>query len=181
MTYLWFKAFHIVFVVSWMAGLFYLVRLYVYHAEANRFPDPRKSILTAQYAIMEQRLYGIITTPAMVLTWLTASVMLYLQPGLLGESWMRAKLVLVLLLSAYHGLCKKQMRDLKSGSTERSGEFFRLFNEGPTLVLVLVSVLVILKSEVRIGQIGWVFAGVLLSIYLGFKAYAGYRKGHPEV
>jgi putative membrane protein len=180
MAYLWFKAFHIVFVVSWMAGLFYLVRLYVYHAEANRFPEPRKSILATQYALMEQRLYGIITTPAMVLTWLTAGAMLWLQPGLLGESWLRAKLVLVLLLSAYHGMCKQQMRELATGSTSRSGEFFRLFNEGPTLILVLVSVLVVLKTEVGLGQLGYVLAGVLLSIYVGFKAYAGYRKGHPE-
>jgi putative membrane protein len=180
MAYLWFKAFHIVFMVSWMAGLFYLVRLFVYHADANRESEPRRGILAPQFALMERRLYGVITTPAMVLSWITGASMLYLQPGMLGEPWLRAKLVLVLLLSAYHGLCKKVMRELGAGATSRTGEYFRVANEGPTLVLVLVSVLVIFKSAANFGQLGWTFAGVLLSIYLGFKAYAGYRRTHPE-
>jgi protoporphyrinogen IX oxidase len=180
MAYLWFKAFHIVFMVSWMAGLFYLVRLFVYHADANREGEPRRGILAPQYALMEARLYGIITTPAMVLTWITAAGMLWLQPGLLGESWMHIKIFLVLLLSAYHGLCKKVMRELQQGSTSRTGEFFRVANEGPTLVLVLVSVLVIFKREVGTGQLVYVLAGVVLSIYAGFKAYAMYRLRHPE-
>ncbi len=180
MPYLWFKAFHIVFMVSWMAGLFYLVRLFVYHADANREGEPRRGILAPQYALMEARLYDIITTPAMVLTYLTAAGMLWLQPGLLREPWMQAKIVLVVLLSAYHGLCKKVMRELKAGSVSRTGEFFRLANEGPTLVLVLVSVLVIFKREIGAGQLAYVLGGVFLSIYVGFKAYAAYRVKHPE-
>jgi protoporphyrinogen IX oxidase len=180
MAYLWFKAFHIVFVVSWMAGLFYLVRLFVYHADANRDQEPRRGILAPQYALMERRLYDIITTPAMVLTWITAAVMLWLQPGLLHEPWLQAKGLLVLLLTAYHGLCKRVMRELAAGSISRTGEFFRLANEGPTLILVLVSVLVTLKREVGLGQIGYVVGGVVVAIYVGFKAYAAYRQGHPE-
>ena len=82
MSYLWFKAFHIVFMVSWMAGLFYLVRLFVYHADANRESEPRKGILAPQFALMERRLLNVITTPAMVLSWITGLSMVVLQPGL---------------------------------------------------------------------------------------------------
>lgn len=180
MAYLWFKAFHIVFMVSWMAGLFYLVRLFVYHADANREAEPRRSILAPQFALMERRLLRVITTPAMVLSWVTGIAMITLQPGMLGEPWLRAKLVLVLLLSAYHGLCARVMRELATGSTSRTGEYFRVANEAPTLVLALVSVLVIFKRAVGFGQLGWTLGGVVLSIYLGFKAYAGYRRTHPE-
>lgn len=180
MAYLWFKAFHIVFIVSWMAGLFYLVRLFVYHADANRDNDARKSVLAPQFALMERRLYGVITTPAMVLSWITGASMVYLQPGLLSEPWFRAKLLLVLMLSAYHGLCKRVMRELAAGATSRTGEFFRVANEGPTLVLVLVSVLVIFKGAANLSQVGWTAAGVFAAIYLGFKAYAGYRRTNPE-
>ncbi len=176
MAYLWVKSFHIVFVVSWMAGLFYLVRLFVYHADANRGDATRLAILGPQFALMESRLYRIITTPAMVLTWATGLSMVALQPSYGRQSWFMAKFALVLLLSAYHGLCARVMRELARGDSSRTGEFFRVANEAPTLVLVLVVLLVVFKDAIGFGTLGWVLAATLLVIWGGFKAYAVHRR-----
>ena len=98
MSILAFKALHIVGFVAWFAGLFYLVRLFVYHAEALEKPDPERSILVAQYAKMEQRLFGIITRPAMIITFVAGIAMLMINPDYLQEGWMHIKLTLVILL-----------------------------------------------------------------------------------
>jgi putative membrane protein len=174
--YLWVKSFHIVFVVSWMAGLFYLVRLFVYHADANREGGTRLEVLGPQFALMESRLYRIITTPAMVLTWVTGLSMVLLNPAFIREPWFVAKAVLVLLLSAYHGGCAGVMRGLAAGVTSRTGEFYRVANEGPTLILVLVVLLVVFKGLISFGTLGWVLAATVGVIWLGFKAYATYRR-----
>ena len=176
MTYLWSKVFHVVFVVSWMAGLFYLVRLFVYHAEARGFDEPRGGILRAQYTVMERRLYRLITTPAAVLTWATGALMLWLQPAYLGQGWMRAKLVLLVLLTAYHWGCARVIEALAAGRDSRTGEWFRVANEGPTLVLVLAVALVVFKDLIRFSTVGWLAAGTVAVIWLGFTAYAAARR-----
>lgn len=175
MTYLWVKSFHIVFVVSWMAGLFYLVRLFVYHADANRAGGERLAILGPQFVLMEARLYRIISTPAMVLTWATGITMVVLQPAYLRAPWFLAKVALVLLLSAYHGGCASVMRGLAAGVTSRTGEFYRVANEGPTLILVLVVLLVVFKELITFGALGWTLAATVAVIWLGFKGYAAWR------
>ncbi|HEX6668112.1 MAG TPA: CopD family protein, partial [Gemmatimonadales bacterium] len=95
MAYLWLKAFHIIGVVAWFAGLFYLVRLFVYHVEAAERPEPERAVLQPQFALMERRLYLIITQPAMLVTMLTAVGLLVLQPGWLRDWWLWAKVALV--------------------------------------------------------------------------------------
>src|SRR5688500_13416510 len=95
MAYNYIKAIHIIFMVSWMAGLFYIVRLFIYHTEANDKPADERMILQRQFLIMESKLWNIITTPAMILTVLAGVVMLYLNPALLTIGWMQIKLAFV--------------------------------------------------------------------------------------
>ena len=92
MAYYWFKAFHLVGIVVWFAGLFYLVRLFIYHVEANEQPEPARSILKNQYQLMEQRLYSIITTPGMLVTIAMAIGLIYTEPDVLKQGWLHFKL-----------------------------------------------------------------------------------------
>ena len=172
MPYLWLKSFHLVFLVSWMAGLFYLVRLFVYHAEADGDAEPRRGILRGQYTVMETRLYRLITTPAMVLTWGTGVSMLALQPAYLAQGWLRAKLALVVLLTVYHLACARVIRGLAEGRNTRTGEWFRVMNEGPTLVLVLACLLVVFKQAIAFSTVGWAAAVTVALVWLGYKGYA---------
>ena len=126
----------------------------------------RRPDLGPQFALMESRLYRIITTPAMVLTWLTGLAMVATQPSYGRQSWFLAKFSLVLLLSAYHGLCARVMRELARGDSSRTGEFFRVANEAPTLVLVLVVLLVVFKDAITFGTLGWVLAATWASTAL---------------
>ena len=137
---LWVKAFHIIFMVTWFAGLFYLPRLFVYHAEAS------DEISNARFKIMERKLFWGITTPGGVLTivfglWLIH----YLGTDVLGMLWMQIKLALVGLLVAYHIWCGKLVADFKHDRNRRSHVWFRWFNEAPVLVLVAVVLLVELQ------------------------------------
>lgn len=176
MTYLWVKAFHIVFVVSWMAGLFYLVRLFVYHAESRAADEPRRGILHDQFLLMEGRLYRIITTPAAVLTWATGATMLWLQPSYLRQGWMLAKLGLLVLLTLYHWGCGRAIAAFAAHRDGRSGEWYRVANEGPTLVLLLAVLLVVFKQAITFTTLGWTAAWAVVVIWLGFKGYAVARQ-----
>jgi putative membrane protein len=135
---LWLKAFHVIAVVTWFAGLFYLPRLYVYHADAK---DP---IGIERFAIMERRLFMLMTIGAV------ASVgfglgMLANAPIYLAMTWLRIKLVLVLVLVAYHFSCYRLMRDFATNRNRRSAKWYRLFNEVPSLLLIAIVVLAIVK------------------------------------
>lgn len=137
---LWIKAFHIVFMVSWFAGLFYLPRIFVYHAGQPSGP------VHAQLCVMEGKLYRIIMTPAMLLTvglgaWLAALEWSYLK----GQGWFWAKLVLVAGLVVYHLHCGRLVRTFAAGANTRSHRFYRVYNEAPTLVLIAVVVLVVVR------------------------------------
>ncbi len=139
---LWVKAFHIIFMVTWFAGLFYLPRLFVYHAEAS------DEISNARFKIMERKLFWGITTPGGALTivfglWLIH----YLGTDVLGMLWMQVKLALVGLLVAYHIWCGKLVADFKHDRNRRSHVWFRWFNEAPVLVLVAVVLLVELQPD----------------------------------
>ncbi|HEU4587547.1 MAG TPA: protoporphyrinogen oxidase HemJ [Gemmatimonadales bacterium] len=180
MLYLWLKAFHIVGMVSWFAGLFYLGRLFVYHAEALAAPEPKRQILSQQYAVMESRLYRLITTPAMGLTLLTGLGMLATPAGhgWLPQPWLHAKLALVALLVGLHFHAKRVMVAFAEGRMRRSGEWFRLYNEGPTLVLVAVSILAVFKSAVPWGGLGAALTALVVLILLAYRAYA--RRRHAS-
>ncbi|RZL98083.1 MAG: protoporphyrinogen IX oxidase [Pedobacter sp.] len=122
-------AVHIIFVVSWMAGLFYIVRLFIYHTEANLKTAIERDILQRQFEVMESKLWNIITTPAMVLAVSAGITMLVINPGLLQTDWMWVKLFFVTGLLVYHFICQRIIKQLKAGNYKMSGTQLRLWNE----------------------------------------------------
>lgn len=163
------KSVHLVFLVSWFAALFYIVRLFVYHTEAMQKAEPDQRILSAQYKIMENRLWSIIGNPAMVLTLITGFWMLYLAPYWLQQPWMHVKLGFVFLLVVYHFVCTYFIKQFKHDINKRNSTFFRIWNELATLFLVAIVFLVVLKTAVS-----WVY-GVLGLITLGLLLILGIR------
>lgn len=135
---LWLKAFHVISVVTWFAGLFYLPRLFVYHADA------RDSISIGRFGIMERRLFGIMTIGALA-TLAFGLAMLAAAPPYLGMLWLRIKLPLVLLLIAYHSYCYKLIRDFAHDRNTHSAGWYRAFNEVPSLLLIAIVLLAVLK------------------------------------
>lgn len=140
-AYLWVKAAHIIAVISWMAGLLYLPRLFVYHCDVA--PGSSQS---ETFKVMERRLYRAIITPAMIAAWVFG-LSLAITPGVIdwGSGWFYAKLVLVVGLSGLHGFLGRQVRVFAVDQNQRGARFFRLINEIPTVILILVVVLVVVK------------------------------------
>ena len=172
--YRYFLAVHIIFVVSWMAGLFYGVRLFIYHTEANDRPELEKNILQAEFTKIEGRLWNIITIPAMCLTVLAGSLMIYARSYLLEQNWMLVKLGFVILLLIYHFTCQNIMKQLKNGVFKYSSNQLRLWNEVATILLVAIVFTVILKSAVNwiYGLIGLlVFSAVIMTAVKIYKRY----------
>lgn len=182
MLYLWLKAFHIVGVVTWFAGLFYHGRLLVYHAEALSSPEPDRRILVAQYGIMESRLLRLIMTPAMGLTLLTAAGMLLTSTGRshLTQPWMLAKLVLVGLLVALHFWLRRIMLDLASGRGRWSAERLRVLNEAPTVLLVLITILAVFKAALPWRGLGLTAGLLVAALWAGIRGYARHRHRHRQ-
>ncbi len=135
---LWFKALHVVAVVAWFAGLFYLPRLYVYHADAA------DSIGIERFKIMERRLFALMTIGGLTALCLGAA-MLVAAPGYLTMTWLRLKLLLVLMVIAYHAFCYRLLCDFAAGRNERSAKWYRGFNEIPSLLLVAIVILAVVK------------------------------------
>lgn len=174
--YFYIKATHIVFMVSWMAGLFYGVRLFIYHTEANNKPEPERSILTAEYTKITARLWSIIATPAMILTVVAGALMLYLVPTLLLTPWMHVKLGFVIALLVYHFICQSVMKKLRCGTSKWTSNQLRLWNEVATILLVAIVFTVILKSAVNwvYGLIGLIiFSAVIM---MAVKLYKKHRE-----
>ena len=134
---LWVKSFHIVFVVAWFAGLFYLPRLFVYHALTT------DSAGIERFKIMERKLYYGIMTPSAVLA-VVLGLWLWLGYGITG-AWLHAKLALVVLLIAYHGYCGRLLADFKRDHNRHGHVYYRWFNEIPVLILIAVVILVVVK------------------------------------
>lgn len=173
-------AIHIIFVVSWMAGLFYIVRLFIYHTEANLKPDLERNILQKQFEVMESKLWNIITTPAMVLAVLAGISMLILNPGLLTTDWMWVKLVFVGGLLTYHFICQNLIKQLKKSKYTMTSTQLRLWNELATIFLVAIVFTVILKSAIDwvYGLVGLIaFAVIIMS---AVKVYKHYRNKKEE-
>jgi putative membrane protein len=147
MLFLWAKTLHIVAVVAWFAGLFYLPRLFVYHAEALVGPEPARAVLHVQFARMERILERAIMRPALVVALVAAAVMLAARPGILVGGWLHAKLALVGGVVFYHGWCQRLVARLAAGEAPMTSQGFRLFNELPTVLLVLVVFLVVFQYE----------------------------------
>lgn len=176
MAYYWFKAFHLIGIVVWFAGLFYLVRLFVYHAEANQEPEPAQSILKNQYAIMEKRLYSIITTPGMIVTVVCAVGLISTEPEVLKQPWLHIKLAIVLLLIGYHHYCKRIMNQLAQGECQWTGQQFRALNEAPTIMLVLIVLLAVFKNSLPLDITTWVVAGLVVAMVASIQLYAKKRR-----
>lgn len=168
--YLYIKALHVIFVVSWFAGLFYIVRLFIYTKEAYEKEEPAKTILTNQFILMQKKLWFIITWPAAIGTFVFGIWMLVLNPSLLFFPWMWLKLILVGLLALYHLQCQVYVRDQKARIFKVSSFKLRLFNELATVFLVAIVFLIIVRSTSSLvwGLLGlFVFAGILMGcVYL---------------
>lgn len=174
MTYLYLKAIHIIFVVSWMAGLFYIVRLFIYHVEANDRPESERNVLQRQFEIMQHKLWYIITTPAMVLSVLAGIGMIWVNPELLSMDWMLVKLIFVLGLLVYHFICQNIINKLKQKAFSWTSMQLRLWNELATIFLVAIVFTVILKSAIDwiYGLVGLIaFAVVIMSAVKIYKYY----------
>ncbi|HEY9630793.1 MAG TPA: protoporphyrinogen oxidase HemJ [Coleofasciculaceae cyanobacterium] len=180
MTYLWFKAFHLVGVVAWFAGLFYLPRLFVYHAEANEQPEAVRTVLQQQYQIMEKRLYRIIMTPAMVLTVAMAIAMVIVAPDLLKEPWLHIKLGLVVVLLGYHHFCARLMKEMAAGQFRFTGQQFRWFNEFPTVLFVIIVMLAVFKNSFPTSAASWSVFGMIVAMAAIIQLYARKRRLEKE-
>jgi len=178
--YFYIKAFHLIFVITWFAGLFYIPRLFVYQIEAFYKPSPDKEILGKQLKLMAKRLWYIITWPSAILATFFAIWLLVLQPILLTEPWMIVKLGFVVLLILYHLKTHQYYKQLQRDEVKKSSSYMRIWNEGATFILFAVVFLIVLKSALNwiFGIIGMIALGVL--IILGFKVYKNIRKKNPD-
>ncbi|UIE39403.1 protoporphyrinogen oxidase HemJ [Leptodesmis sichuanensis] len=180
MAYYWFKAFHIVGIVCWFAGMFYLPRLFVYHAEAYEQPEPARTILKNQYQVMEKRLYSIIMTPAMLLTVAMAIGLITIEPDVLKQPWMHVKLACVALLLGYHYFCKRIMKKLAADECQMTGQQFRWFNEFPTVFFVIVVMLAVFKNNFPTNASTWLIAAMVVGMAAAIQLYARKRRLDKE-
>ncbi|MFT5242509.1 MAG: putative membrane protein [Glaciecola sp.] len=178
--YNYIKALHLIFIVTWFAGLFYIPRLFVYQIEAFDKPSPEKEILGKQLRLMTKRLWNIITWPSAILATSFAIWLLILHPFLLELPWMQVKLGFVVLLILYHLKTHQYYKQLQNDDVRKTSNFMRLWNEGATFILFAVVFLVILKSAINwiFGVAGIFILGVLLM--LGFKIYKNVRRKNPD-
>jgi len=173
--YLYIKALHLIFVITYFAGLFYMPRLMVYMVEAAERPQPETDIIIPQLQLMMRRLWQIITVPSAILGLIFGLWMLWINPFLLGKSWMLVKLVFVGLLILYHIQTHRFYKAFLQRNCQRSASFFRIWNEGATLILFAVIFLAILKDSIH-----WIFGllglfGLTFLLMLGIRVYKRYR------
>lgn len=180
---LFFKALHFIGFVAWFAGLFYLVRMFVYHVESSERPPEEAKVLVPQYNLMQWRVYRIICNPAMMITWAAGLTMIYLYgwDWFKVSYWLHIKLVLLVGLTVYHVWCKQIIIQLEGGEMAFTSYQFRLWNEVPTLFLVIIVMLAVYKNTLNglwatLGMIGF---GVAL--FVGTKLYKKARAKNPRV
>ncbi|WP_034918159.1 CopD family protein [Gillisia sp. CAL575] len=157
--YNYIKSLHLIFIITWFAGLFYIPRLFVYHIEAAAKQEPECSILTTQLKLMTKRLWYIITWPSAILASIFAFWMLYLMPVWVEQDWMQVKLGFVVLLYAYHFKCHLIFKEMQSDIIKWTSNQMRLWNEGTTLILFSVIFLVIVRDAIN-----WIYG--VLGIFL---------------
>lgn len=175
MTYLYIKSLHIIFITTWFAGLFYVIRLFIYYKEAEEKPVVEKTILLEQYRLMIKRLWYIITWPSSILATIFAVWLLILQPFWLEQNWMLIKLGFVIALYAYHWSCQVMYNQINKGYLKYSSFSLRIWNEVATIILFACVFLVVLKSS-----LGWIFGvvgivGISILLMLGIKLYKNLR------
>lgn len=138
--YHWIKAFHVISVIFWMAGMAYLPRLYVYHRDCVVGSETSEL-----FKVMEARLLRIIINPAMIAAFVFGILMLVLNPGLLSDGWMHAKLLLIVFMTALHGFFARWRKQFAADERPRTTRFFRMVNEGPPLLVIPIVILAIVK------------------------------------
>ncbi len=175
MDFLYVKSLHIIFVITWFAGLFYIVRLFIYHAEAEKKPAPAKEILQTQYKLMSKRLWYIITWPSAILASFFAFWLLYKNPIYLEQPWMLVKLSFVIVLYFYHGACHSIYKQLQNNMVKHTSFKLRIFNEVATILLFAIVFLVVLKNAINWiwGVVGIVLVSILLM--MSIKLYKKIR------
>src|SRR5262245_3770349 len=137
--YVWIKALHVIAVISWMAGMLYLPRLFVYHCEAETGSKQSET-----FKVMERRLLKAIINPAMIVTWLAGLYLVWAGHWYLS-GWFHAKLTLVLILSAFHGFFSRYVKDFAADRNQRSQKFYRIINEVPAVLMIVIVILVVVK------------------------------------
>lgn len=179
--YNYIKALHLIFVITWFAGLFYIPRLFIYHIEASEKTEPEKSILSTQLKLMTKRLWFIITWPSAALATIFGVWLLIIVPGWLEMPWMHLKLTFVVLLFAYHFKSHHIFRQLQNDRVTWTSNQMRLWNEVSTLILFAVVFLVILKDAFNwiFGVIGIFLLAMILM--LGVKIYKRIRSKNPDL
>ena len=178
--YNYIKALHLIFVITWFAGLFYIPRLFIYQIEAFYKPSPEKEILGKQLKLMAKRLWFIITWPSAILATIFAIWLLFLIPVWLEQGWMHVKLGFVVLLFWYHLKTHQIFKQLQKDDIRYTLKYMRIWNEGSTLILFSVVFLVILKDSINwiFGVIGIVVLSILLTT--GIKWYKKIRDKNPK-
>jgi len=139
MAYIWIKVLHVLAIISWMAGLLYLPRLFVYHADVEK-GSPTSEL----FKVMERRLLRYIMTPAMIVAWATG-LYLAVDQGYFSQGWFHLKLLMVLLMSASHGVMSRHVRLFASDLNEKTQKYFRVFNEIPTILMIVIVIAVIIR------------------------------------
>ena len=179
--YNYIKSLHLIFVITWFAGLFYIPRLFVYQIEAFHKPSPEKEILGKQLKLMANRLWNIITWPSAILAIGFAIWLLILMPDWLKQGWMHVKLLFVVLLIFYHLKTHQFYKQLQRDEVKKTSNFMRLWNEGATFILFAVVFLAILKNAINwiFGVVGIFVLGILLM--LGFKIYKNIREKNSNL
>ncbi len=176
MDYLSVKALHIIFMVTWFAGLFYQPRLFIYHTEALLKDEPEKGILNTQLGIMSKRLWFIITWPSAIITLILGVYLLILQPAWLKQPFMHVKLSFVFLLYGYHISLHYIFKKLQKGETKFTSQQLRMWNEVATIILIAVVFLIVKKD-----QLSWIWGitgilGTAIILSIAVKLYKKYRE-----
>ncbi len=180
MLLLYIKAFHVVGFVAWFAGLFYWLRIFVYHAEALGREEPAQSILLEQFGRMERRVYGIIVAPAAVFTVSCGTAMLVVNPAYLQQGWLQIKLVLIVALLAFQLYGKSLMVRLAAKPDAVAPERLRLLNEVPTVFLLCIVLLAVLRDGLSaLAGIG-ILVVFVVGLGAGVRFYRGFRARNPE-
>ena len=165
------KALHIIFIVTWFAGLFYIVRLFIYQCEAQTTPPQERDILTKQFKLMSRRLWNGITWPSAILTAITGPWLLLQIPGYLDQPWMHLKLSLVVLLYAYHLYCHKIFNEQQRDEYKLDSTQLRIWNEVATLFLFAIVFLVVCKSMINWTIYGLCIGALSATLLIAIIAY----------
>ena len=174
------KSIHIIGFVSWFAGMFYLVRMFVYYRESLDKAEPEKSILAGQFLQMQWRVYKIILNPAMMITWTAGIVMLVVNSAYLTLPWLHVKLLLLVLLTGYHLFCKRIIKQFEAGVVRFDSFQLRLFNEIPTLFLVSIVFIAVFGKA---GTLNYMYLalGVILFAGMVFGGARAYKKKREKI